>query len=92
MPLRRRLLKNEDKPWEERDHGLFVAFAPVGAPRYALAVVVEHGGSGSASAAPIARDIMERTLQLDPSSRSRPVGTADRRSPGAERRGGRLGA
>ncbi|HET6519169.1 MAG TPA: penicillin-binding transpeptidase domain-containing protein, partial [Geminicoccaceae bacterium] len=72
--------KNEDKPWEERDHALFVAFAPVDRPRYALAVVVEHGGSGSQSAAPIARDILERTLQLDP-SRPRPSGTVRRGPP-----------
>ena len=50
--------KNEDKPWEERDHALFVAFAPVSNPRYAISVVVEHGGSGSKAAAPIARDIL----------------------------------
>jgi penicillin-binding protein 2 len=64
--------KNEDKLWEERDHGLFVAFAPYRAPRYALAVVVEHGGSGSQAAGPIARDIMAKALELDP-ARSRPV-------------------
>jgi penicillin-binding protein 2 len=55
---RDRNLKLEDIPWEHRDHGLFVAFAPVAAPRYACAVVVEHGGSGSKAAAPIARDIL----------------------------------
>jgi penicillin-binding protein 2 len=60
------LRKNEEKPWEERDHALFVAFAPFHEPRYALAVVVEHGGSGSTSAAPIARDIMAKVLELDP--------------------------
>ena len=66
------LRKNEEKPWEERDHALFVAFAPYHEPRYALAVVVEHGGSGSTSAAPIARDIMTKALELDP-SRPRPA-------------------
>ncbi|MBW7849378.1 MAG: penicillin-binding protein 2 [Rhodospirillales bacterium] len=50
--------KNEDLPWKERDHALFVAYAPEQAPRFAIAVVVEHGGGGSAVAAPIARDIM----------------------------------
>lgn len=50
--------KNEDLPWKERDHALFVAYAPEDAPRYSIAVVVEHGGGGSAVAAPIARDIM----------------------------------
>lgn len=50
--------KNSELPWKERDHALFVAYAPEDAPRYAIAVVVEHGGGGSAVAAPIARDIM----------------------------------
>jgi penicillin-binding protein 2 len=45
-------------PWRERDHALFVAYAPIDAPRYAMAVVVEHGGGGSAVAAPIAHDIL----------------------------------
>ncbi|MDD5585491.1 MAG: penicillin-binding transpeptidase domain-containing protein, partial [Alphaproteobacteria bacterium] len=46
------------KPWKERDHALFVGFAPVSDPRYAVSVVVEHGGSGAHTAAPIARDIL----------------------------------
>ena len=45
-------------PWKYRDHGLFVGFAPVDAPRYAIAVVIEHGMSGSGAAAPVARDCM----------------------------------
>lgn len=61
------VLKNEDLEWRSRDHALFVAFAPVHAPRYAVAVVAEHGGSGSGTASPIARDIMEETLRRDPS-------------------------
>lgn len=44
--------------WKYRDHALFVAYAPVEAPRYAMSVIVEHGISGSGTAAPIARDIM----------------------------------
>ncbi|MCO6411784.1 MAG: penicillin-binding protein 2 [Thiogranum sp.] len=44
------------------DHSLFVAFAPVQRPRVAIAVVVEHGGSGSAVAAPIARTILDQYL------------------------------
>jgi penicillin-binding protein 2 len=72
--------KNEEKPWEERDHALFVAFAPYRAPRYAVAVVVEHGGSGSQTAAPIARDILAKALELDP-SRTRPALSGDQRSP-----------
>lgn len=53
--------KNEDLPWERRDHGLFVGFAPYEDPKYAVAVVVEHGG-GSKAATPIARDIMLQAL------------------------------
>ena len=51
------IIKNEDLPWEKRDHSLFVNYAPYDNPRVAVAVVVEHGGSGSSVAAPIARDI-----------------------------------
>ncbi|MDX9861563.1 MAG: penicillin-binding protein 2 [Rhodospirillales bacterium] len=56
--------KNEDLPWEERDHALFVGFAPVERPRFAVSVVVEHGGGGSAVAAPIARDVLEAVQRL----------------------------
>ena len=52
------VLKNEDLPWKLRDHALFVAYAPADKPRYAIAVVVEHGGGGSTVAAPIARDVL----------------------------------
>ncbi|MCW8843302.1 MAG: penicillin-binding protein 2, partial [Rhodobacteraceae bacterium] len=54
--------RNEDLPWERRDHALFVNFAPYDNPRIAVAVVVEHGGGGSTAAAPIARDITLRAL------------------------------
>jgi penicillin-binding protein 2 len=60
--------KRRDRPWEERDHALFVCFAPYSAPRYAVSVIVEHGEGGSLAAAPIARDIMRRTIELAPSS------------------------
>ena len=60
------VIKNAERPWEERDHALFVAFAPVDEPRYAVAVVVEHGGSGSRVAAPVARDILRETQRRDP--------------------------
>ena len=52
------VIKNEDLPWKMRDHALFTCFAPYKNPKYALSVVVEHGGSGSKVAAPIARDVM----------------------------------
>lgn len=54
----RGVIKNEQLPWNRRDHALFVCFAPFEMPRYAVSVVVEHGGGGSAVAAPIARDIL----------------------------------
>ena len=56
-------------PWKDRDHALFVAFAPVGAPRYVCATVVEHGGGGSAVAAPICRDVLRAVQQRDPARR-----------------------
>jgi penicillin-binding protein 2 len=53
------VLRNDQLPWELRDHALFIAFAPVVKPRYALSVVIEHGSSGSGAAAPVARDILQ---------------------------------
>ena len=61
--------KSENLPWEFRPHALFVAFAPYDAPKYALAVVVEHGNAGATMAGPIARDIMTDVLTRDPVSR-----------------------
>ncbi len=58
----RGVTRNQDLPWERRDHALFVCFAPVDDPKFAVAVVVEHGGGGSTAAAPIARDIMLQAL------------------------------
>ncbi|MDO9460352.1 MAG: penicillin-binding protein 2 [Alphaproteobacteria bacterium] len=54
--------KNENLPWEQRDHALFVGYAPSDKPRYAISVVIEHGGGGSTVAAPIARDILALAL------------------------------
>ena len=56
------VVKNEQLPWERRDHALFVCFAPFEAPRIAVSVIVEHGGGGSTVAAPIARDILLQAL------------------------------
>ena len=58
------IIDNIDRPWKERDHALFVAYAPRKNPRYAAVVVVEHGGSGSSMAAPIARDILAQTIKV----------------------------
>lgn len=62
------LRDQDDLPWEERNHALFVSFGPADNPRYALSVVIEHGGGGAKTAAPIARAIMEAVLKLDPAA------------------------
>ena len=59
-------IKNEDLPYEQRDHALFVAFAPYKEPQYSISVVVEHGGSGSKSAAPIAKKVIKKLLERHP--------------------------
>ena len=59
-------IKNIDLPYEQRDHALFVAFAPYHDPRYAVSVVIEHGGSGSSSAAPIAKQVIKKLLERHP--------------------------
>ncbi len=56
------VIRNKDLPWERRDHALFVCFAPYDNPKYAISVIVEHGGGGSKAAAPIARDVMLQAL------------------------------
>ncbi len=74
----RGIRKARQIPWKQRDHALFLAFAPVGAPRYVCATVVEHGGTsgggGSAVAAPICHDVLLEVQRRDPA----------RRIPGAE--------
>jgi penicillin-binding protein 2 len=65
-------------PWKDRDHALFVAFAPVSAPRYVCATVVEHGGGGSAVAAPICRDVLRAVQQRDPTRPLPPTNTPPR--------------
>lgn len=60
----RGVIKNENLPWEKRDHALFIGYAPVASPRYAVAVIVEHGGGGSKAAAPIARDVLFAAQRL----------------------------
>ncbi len=58
--------------WRLKDHNLFVAFAPVDDPRYAVAVIIEHGGLGGATAgAPRAREVMRVALLKDPELRAR---------------------
>ena len=74
------ILKNEQLPWKRRDHALFVGFAPIKYPRYAVSVVIEHGGGGSKIAAPIARDIMVDTLNRDPASQAPGADVAGRQT------------
>jgi penicillin-binding protein 2 len=59
------VIRNDQLPWNRRDHALFVAYAPYDRPKYAIAQIVEHGGGGSAAAAPIGRDILMRALYGD---------------------------
>ncbi|MEM7570243.1 MAG: penicillin-binding protein 2 [Pseudomonadota bacterium] len=59
------VLENDVLAWRERDHALFVGFAPADKPRYAVAVLVQHGGGGSTVAAPVASDILAKALELD---------------------------
>ncbi|WP_332766968.1 penicillin-binding protein 2 [Phenylobacterium sp.] len=58
--------------WKLKDHNLFIAFAPYDDPRYALSVIIEHGGMGGATAAaPRAREVMRVALLKDPELRAR---------------------
>ena len=57
--------------WKLRDHAWFIAFAPYDDPRYAISVLVEHGGFGGAAAAPRAREIMRVAMLKDPEIRAR---------------------
>ena len=56
-------MKQKDITYLDRDHAWFVAFAPVHDPKYAISVLVEHGGSGSSSAAPIAKKIIKKVIE-----------------------------
>ena len=54
-------------PLKFRDHAWFVAYAPFEDPKIAIAVLVEHGGFGASAAAPIAKKVIEKYLNLEPS-------------------------
>ena len=75
----RGVTSNADLPWERRDHALFVSFGPYEAPRYAVSVLVEHGGGGSTVAAPIARDVLLQAMSGgDPPLEAYPTADRDR--------------
>lgn len=59
------IVRQEDTPWKYRNHALFVGYAPHDNPKYAVAVLVEHGGGGSSVAAPIASKLLKEALILD---------------------------
>ena len=56
-------VKQVDLNYKDRDHALFVAFAPYKDPKYAISVVVEHGGSGGSAAAPIAKKVIKKVIE-----------------------------
>lgn len=62
---RGKVMNNDDVAWNLRDHALFVAYAPADKPRYACAIVVEHGEHGSSVGAPFAKDILAFALKND---------------------------
>ncbi len=64
--------QNEHIPWKYRDHAWFVAYAPADKPKIAIAVLVEHGGHGGSTAAPIAKKIIETWIKLQ-SPRPAPI-------------------
>lgn len=55
---------NDELPWASRDHALFIGYAPVEDPQVAVSILVQHGGGGSSTAAPLARAIMDKALDL----------------------------
>ena len=59
------VIKNEDLDWLLRDHALFVCYAPTQKPRWAVSVVVEHGSSGSGTAAPLAKKLLLAAREIE---------------------------
>jgi penicillin-binding protein 2 len=83
------LKPQSEMPWKDREHALFISFAPVDNPRYALAIVIEHGGARNEPQVEFARDIMQFTQQRDPLKlrTSYPVNAAGVTAPFPEPRG-----
>lgn len=59
------IIRDENLPWRLRNHAWFMGYAPTDNPHYAVAVIVEHGSSGSGVAAPIAGKILQKAIELD---------------------------
>lgn len=79
--------KGAGRPWSQKDHNLFVAYAPTDNPRYAVSVIIQHGGLGGGTAgAPRAREVMKVALLKDPEMRQRIIGVSPdlEAAPGAE--------
>lgn len=77
--VRRILQRGYDQnklPWNHRHHGLFVGFAPVHSPQFAISVVIDHGGGGSSAAAPVARDILQKVQELAAANPQRYMGSS----------------
>lgn len=86
--------KGAGRPWAQKDHNLFIAYAPIDNPRYAVSVIVQHGGMGGGTAgAPRAREVMRVALLKDPEIRQRieQAGFAETEDPGSHE-AGELGA
>jgi penicillin-binding protein 2 len=83
------LKPQSEMPWKDREHALFISFAPVDNPRYALAIVIEHGGARNEPQVEFARDIMQFTQQRDPLKlrTAYPVNAAVTTAPFPEQRG-----
>jgi penicillin-binding protein 2 len=87
---RRGIVKNAKRPWKERDHAWFVAYAPAHDPRLAISVVVEHGGGGSKAAAPIAHDVMVEALRRAEEAEKAAISTGEGRAAKGDGVGGAL--
>ena len=63
------VISQEDLPEKYRDHAIFAAFTPIKDPKYAAIVFVEHGGSGSKTAAPLMKNLLEKVWELEATSK-----------------------
>jgi penicillin-binding protein 2 len=67
--------RGQSGEWKYRDHGLFVCYAPTDRPRYAAAVVIDHGMGGARAAAPVAKDFL--TYMFDPAKAMEQLSTLE---------------